>query len=60
MDPPEDVREAAAANAARRHKIFMRRVESAWAQGNPLDSLAHADEEAHRADGSTERKGLLA
>jgi len=45
-EPPKDVREAAAADAARRHEIFMRRVESAWTQGNPLDSLAHEEENA--------------
>jgi len=44
VEPPEDVRDAAAANAARRHEIFIRRVERAWTGGNPLDELATADE----------------
>ncbi|MFC4526236.1 ribbon-helix-helix protein, CopG family [Dyella halodurans] len=44
MEPPVDVRQAAAADAARRHEIFMRRVEGAWTGGNPLESLACGEE----------------
>jgi hypothetical protein len=44
VEPPEDVREAAAADAARRHDIFIRRVERAWTGGNPLDELATAED----------------
>lgn len=43
VEPPKDVRAAAAADAARRHAIFMRRVEQAWSGGNPLDTLARED-----------------
>jgi hypothetical protein len=45
VEPPEDVRDGAAADAARRHKIFMRRVFKAYSGGNPLDEMATADED---------------
>ena len=51
MEPPEDVRGAAAADAARRHEIFMRRVERAYNGGNLLDELATADEGEDDAEG---------
>lgn len=50
MEPPKDIREAAAADAARRHEIFMRRVEQAWSGGNPLDALAREDVEPQEGD----------
>jgi len=51
MEPPEDARAAAAADAARRHEIFMRRVERAYNGGNLLDELATADEGEDDAEG---------
>lgn len=38
-EPPVEIRNAAASDAARRHGIFMRRVQNAWTNGNPLDQL---------------------
>jgi hypothetical protein len=43
VEPPVDVRQSAAADAQRRHAIFLRRVERAYSGGNPLDELAMAD-----------------
>ena len=45
-EPPAEIRQAAAADAARRHGILMRRVQSAWAGGNPLGELASDPERA--------------
>ena len=45
VEPPVDVRQSAAADAQRRHEIFLRRVEKAYRGGNPLDELADAEGE---------------